>query len=85
MLLLLAIMAAGPALANSCSSDLQCSLNGRCGSSACNCFAGWKGSECELLDLGPADGHGGAYVRAGCASISHHRRAQQQPPPNRRV
>ncbi len=50
--------------ASSCESDLDCSLNGVCGSSkTCECDPAWKGDACELLSLLPADASvkGGAY------------------------
>jgi hypothetical protein len=46
--------------AQACTTDLSCSLNGKCLASACVCAPGWHGTECELLSLGPAP-PGGAY------------------------
>eukprot|EP00035_Acanthoeca_spectabilis_P030851 m.11256 g.11256 ORF g.11256 m.11256 type:complete len:288 (+) comp4414_c0_seq1:64-927(+) len=39
-----------------CRSNLDCSLNGACGSDGrCNCSAGWKGLRCGELNLGPVN------------------------------
>jgi|EP01046_Picozoa_sp_COSAG06_P020853 hypothetical protein len=53
-----------------CESTLNCSLNGRCGdavdpetNSTCQCFSGWRGKRCEVLDLLPA---------ASLAGYRHH-------------
>jgi hypothetical protein len=45
-LLLAVVFASAP-----CSTDLDCSLNGRCSSStgACACHKPWRGSQCEIL------------------------------------
>ena len=46
----------------SCMSDLDCSLNGVCAASrSCVCDPGWHGQGCELLNLSPTQGWGGAY------------------------
>jgi hypothetical protein len=37
-----------------CKSDLDCSLNGKCGSEECSCRQGWKGNDCGILDLAPS-------------------------------
>ncbi|KAJ6783278.1 hypothetical protein PWT90_10543 [Aphanocladium album] len=37
-----------------CSEDDHCSLNGICRHSKCECDAGWKGTDCGILDLRPA-------------------------------
>lgn len=42
-----------------CSSDNDCSLNGICKGCKCMCDAGWKGSDCGILDLYPASRSGG--------------------------
>jgi hypothetical protein len=39
-------------LINACSKDEDCNLNGYCKSSVCSCKAGWKGSDCGVLNLG---------------------------------
>jgi|EP01047_Picozoa_sp_COSAG01_P058908 hypothetical protein len=40
-----------------CTSDFDCSYNGRCGTSsgACECTQGWTGRRCQTLDLMPVD------------------------------
>ena len=48
------------AAVRSCTNNLECSLNGECSRGRCNCSIGWRGEECELLDLTPAP-PGGAY------------------------
>lgn len=37
-----------------CFGDDNCSLNGICRAGSCECDAGWKGSDCGILDLRPA-------------------------------
>ena len=46
-----------------CSSTLDCNLNGDCREHACRCDYGWKGPDCGVLDFLPAmaDVRGGAY------------------------
>lgn len=39
----------------SCVSELNCSLNGMCVSGVCACDAGWRGVNCEQLNLAPID------------------------------
>lgn len=51
-LLVLAFLSPLPTL--SCTTDLNCSLNGLCVSSNCVCDPGWIGSTCGILDLRPA-------------------------------
>lgn len=43
-------------LADACSTDEDCSLNGLCNNStqACDCDPGWFGTDCGRLDLAPA-------------------------------
>jgi hypothetical protein len=41
------LMTAPPPVAATCSSDLDCSLNGLCTSGRCECDAAWEGSQCE--------------------------------------
>ena len=41
-----------------CESDMDCSLNGKCGAAQagkCSCGTGWHGARCELLKLAPVD------------------------------
>jgi len=38
----------------SCSTNLDCSLNGLCVSGACKCDPQWNGDSCQLLNLKPA-------------------------------
>ena len=44
----------GPVLAQGCTSDEACSLNGVCAENQCVCDPGWRGDECGQLDLQPA-------------------------------
>jgi len=39
------------AVAQTCNDDLDCSLNGVCTSSTCNCDSQWTGNNCQLLNL----------------------------------
>lgn len=41
-------------LAYACTTDEDCSLNGLCTLSTCNCDPGWTGPDCGRLDLSPA-------------------------------
>ena len=41
----------GPAGGISCSSDLDCQLNGACTKGACVCDKGWRGTDCGTLNL----------------------------------
>jgi hypothetical protein len=36
-----------------CVTDDDCSLNGKCSASTCECSSGWIGRRCETLDLEP--------------------------------
>ena len=47
-----------------CASDADCSLLGECVAGACVCDAGWRGSDCGVLDLAPAL-RGSGYNRTG--------------------
>lgn len=38
-----------------CTDDVGCSLNGKCVSGNCSCDAGWTGTACGELALGPTD------------------------------
>lgn len=38
-----------------CTSDLDCSLNGKCADGACHCITAWTGHRCETLRLLPVD------------------------------
>ena len=42
-----------------CTADSDCSLNGVCSKCVCKCDAGWKGSDCGILDLYPASRNSG--------------------------
>jgi hypothetical protein len=71
----LLLLAARPeAAAAACASGLDCSLNGRCRGGACSCDAGWRGSSCGALNLGPtadsAVGSGRIYPPAGSRTSS---------------
>ena len=57
--LLLGCVSAGRA----CSTDEDCSLNGRCAASACACVAPWRGDDCGVLDVLPATAPDGALYR----------------------
>eukprot|EP00658_Telonema_sp_P-2_P078652 TRINITY_DN7418_c0_g1_i6.p1 TRINITY_DN7418_c0_g1~~TRINITY_DN7418_c0_g1_i6.p1 ORF type:complete len:606 (+),score=78.46 TRINITY_DN7418_c0_g1_i6:190-2007(+) len=37
----------------SCTTALDCSLNGECAASRCNCLPAWKGDRCDVLNLIP--------------------------------
>lgn len=41
--------------ATTCTTDLDCSLNGACSGGACTCDPGWTGQCCGVLDLLPVD------------------------------
>lgn len=43
----------------SCVVDEDCSLNGVCNNSVCQCDAGWVGSDCGALDFAPATMYSG--------------------------
>ena len=45
--------AVAAAAAATCSSDLDCQLNGVCQSGTCHCDAAWSGASCESLRLSP--------------------------------
>eukprot|EP01097_Dermamoeba_algensis_P007718 TRINITY_DN4928_c0_g1_i1.p1 TRINITY_DN4928_c0_g1~~TRINITY_DN4928_c0_g1_i1.p1 ORF type:complete len:386 (+),score=47.68 TRINITY_DN4928_c0_g1_i1:161-1318(+) len=38
-----------------CSVDEDCSLNGICSEGTCTCDSGWKGDDCGMMDLAPAN------------------------------
>ena len=62
LLLLLLPMLVRSASGAVCSSDLGCSLNGRCVGGRCQCDAAWRGPRCGELALLPAasqNGYGG--------------------------
>jgi hypothetical protein len=48
------ILFAAAASAHGCSNDLECSLNGLCVNSKCECDAAWHGATCNVLTLLPA-------------------------------
>ena len=63
------------AVAWPCATDLDCSLNGKCGGSSagvCACDVGWEGRRCESLDLLPVDRAvlGFSPTRAGGVNMS---------------
>ncbi len=46
------LIAGASAAAAACTSDLDCSLNGRCTKAGrCECIPAWKGEQCELMHL----------------------------------
>jgi hypothetical protein len=45
--------------ASPCTDDSDCSLNGVCVSSRCNCDSGWTGPSCTSLNLAPAQPNSG--------------------------
>ncbi|KAM4061585.1 hypothetical protein HRG_007247 [Hirsutella rhossiliensis] len=49
--LLLGVLASSD---QACSTDSDCSLNGMCREAICHCDAGWKASDCGVLDVRPA-------------------------------
>lgn len=56
-----AAAAAAVAPATACTSDEDCSLNGRCAGGACACDAGWRGASCGELAVVP-----------GAAALGYH-------------
>ena len=50
-----------PMVAQSCTSDLDCSLGGTCVDSACSCDPTWTGSRCSVLNLLASPDNGCAY------------------------
>eukprot|EP01062_Namystynia_karyoxenos_P073626 TRINITY_DN70433_c0_g1_i1.p1 TRINITY_DN70433_c0_g1~~TRINITY_DN70433_c0_g1_i1.p1 ORF type:complete len:396 (+),score=114.56 TRINITY_DN70433_c0_g1_i1:86-1189(+) len=52
--------AGGAAVSFSCSSDLDCSLNGVCSNAVCQCDSPWAGADCGVLLRGAAQ-PGGIY------------------------
>lgn len=48
-----AVAACCAAAAASCTTDVQCSLNGACRSGACVCDAPWSGPQCASLQVKP--------------------------------
>ena len=51
---ILCVLSNASSASRTCTSDLDCSLNGACSSGSCKCDWGWKGSHCERLKLLPA-------------------------------
>ena len=66
------------ALSAGCSTDMDCSLNGLCQSGACACDKGWGGTDCGVLNLGPAP-PGGAYGYVLTPCLSNHPACKNSP------
>ena len=45
-----------------CTSDLACSLNGRCKNGTCRCLAAWSGPDCGVLYLTPTTRTAGLHA-----------------------
>lgn len=54
----------------SCTSDLSCSLNGRCSSGECDCDVGFTGRRCELFDFLPTPPASGFHSPAMESNLS---------------
>ncbi|KAF2853906.1 hypothetical protein T440DRAFT_293199 [Plenodomus tracheiphilus IPT5] len=61
-----------PILAQPCSADDDCSLNGLCTSHHCICDPGWTGPDCGRLDLSPAT-RGTGYNHTTYTSPTHYK------------
>ena len=61
-----------------CIIDMDCSLNGLCQSGACACDKGWGGTDCGVLNLGPAP-PGGAYGYVLTPCLSNHPACKNSP------
>ena len=72
-LLLHATALALVSIANSCTTDADCSLLGVCANGSCACDAGWAGPDCARADLLPYDPTAATgYVNASSASWGGH-------------
>ena len=58
-LLLLAAAGVAALASTSCTSDLDCELNGKCQAGICQCYAAWGGDTCGELQLLPASPENG--------------------------